>query len=190
MIETDFLRAKFDRALSYDDYVATGSERHRQAWADFRQQVRTTEAQQSLFKGFTRRMHILCVSGTWCGDCVQQVPMLDAIAGLRPDLIGLGLLDRDEHMDLAERLVINDGNRVPVVLFLNEEFDFVSMHGDRTLTRYRAIAERQLGASCPLPGAPVPEDEIAGTLQDWIDEAERAQLICRLSTKLRTKHGD
>lgn len=190
MIETDFLRTKFGQALPYDAYVATGKDSHQKAWADFRQSVQTTAEHQSLFQGFTRRMHVLAISGTWCGDCVQQVPMLDAIAKLRPDLIGLGLLDRDEHMDLAEKLVINDGNRVPVVLFLNEEFDFVSMYGDRTLTRYRAIADRHLGASCPLPGAPVPADEIAATLQDWINETERAQLVCRLSTKLRAKHGD
>ncbi len=190
MIETTFLREKFKEGLRYDDYVATGRDNHRHAWNDFRQQVQTTDAQRELFQGFKRRMHVLCVSGTWCGDCVQQVTMLDAIAGLRPDLIELRVLDRDEHMDLAQRLVINDGNRVPVVLFLNEEFDFVSMYGDRSLTRYRAIADRQLGASCPLPGAPVPEDEIAATLQDWINETERAQLVCRLSTKLRAKHGD
>jgi thiol-disulfide isomerase/thioredoxin len=190
MIETDFLRAKFGQGLAYDDYVATGRESHQRAWADFRSLVRTTGEHGALFRGFTRRMRVLVVSGTWCGDCVQQVPMLDAIAGLRPDLVELRVLDRDEHMDLARRVVINAGNRVPVVLFLNEEFDFVSMLGDRTLTRYRAIAGRQLGASCPLPGAPVPADEIAATLQDWVNEAERVQLICRLSTKLRAKHGD
>lgn len=190
MIETTYLREKFAQALRYDDYVATGSDNHRHAWNDFRQRVQPTDAHRELFRGFVRRMHVLCVSGTWCGDCVQQVPMLDAIAGLRADLIELRIVDRDEHMDLARRLVINDGNRVPVVLFLNEEFDFVSMYGDRSLTRYRALADRQLGASCPLPGAPVPEDEIAATLQDWIDETERAQLVCRLSTKLRAKHHD
>lgn len=190
MIETSILRQKYKQGLPYDAYVASGSPGHQKAWADFRSHVHTTPAHATLFKGFTRTMHVLCVSGTWCGDCVQQVPMLDAIAGLRPDLVHLRLLDRDAHMDLARRLVINDGMRVPVVLFLNEEFDFISMYGDRTLTRYRAIAERQLGASCPLPGAPVPPDEVAATLQDWIDEAERAQLVCRLSTKLRAKHGD
>jgi len=190
MIETPFLRGKFESALPYDAYVATGREGHQRAWADFRNQLNPTPEHAKLFEGFTRRMHILAISGTWCGDCVQQVPMLDAISGLRPDLIELRVLDRDAHLDLAKRLVINDGMRVPVVLFLNEEMEFVSMFGDRTLSRYRAIAERQLGASCPLPGAPVPADEIQATLQDWIDETERVQLLCRLSTKLRAKHGD
>jgi len=190
MIETDFLRAKYQQAHSYDDYKATGTDSQQRAWADFRARVTPGQVHQTLLAGFTRRMHLLVSSGMWCGDCVQQVPMLDAIANLRPDLIGLRIVDRDEHMDLAERLMINDGLRVPVVVFLNEDFDFVSAKGDRTLSRYRAIASRQLGASCPLPGAPVPDDEIAATLQDWVDETERAQLICRLSTKLRARHGD
>ena len=190
MIETRFLRDMFGKGHNYTDYVATGNENQQRAWADFRGRIQTTPEHETLLAGFTRRMHMLVSSGVWCGDCVQQVPMLDAIARLRPDLIKLRIVDRDEHVDLAERLVINDGMRVPVVVFMNEEFDFVSAMGDRTLSRYRAIASRQLGASCPLPGAPVPADEIAETLQDWIDETERVQLICRLSTKLRAKHGD
>ena len=94
MIDTDFLRSKFEAALPYDAYVATGSEGHQRAWADFRGRVHTTPKHAELFKGFTRRMHMLVVSGTWCGDCVQQVPFLDAIAGLRPDLIELRVVDR------------------------------------------------------------------------------------------------
>jgi Cu/Ag efflux pump CusA len=54
--------------------------------------------------------------------------------------------------------------------FVNEDFEFLSLLGDRTLSRYRAIAARALGASCPLPGARVADDELAATLQDWLDE--------------------
>ena len=82
------------------------------------------------------------------------------------------------------------GRRVPVFIFMNEEFDLVSLMGDRSLTRYRALAARQLGPSCPVPGAPIPPDELAGTIQDWLDELERVHLLCRLSPKLREKHGD
>jgi hypothetical protein len=33
-------------------------------------------------------------------------------------------------------------------------------------------------------------EETAATLQDWLDEFERVQLMLRLSTRLRQKHGD
>jgi hypothetical protein len=52
------------------------------------------------------------------------------------------------------------------------------------------MAARQLGPSCPLPGAALPADEAAATLQAWLDEFERVQLILRLSARLRQKHGD
>jgi hypothetical protein len=71
-----------------------------------------------------------------------------------------------------------------------EDFEFVSLLGDRTLSRYRAVAQRNLGPACPLPGAPLPDEELAATLQDWIDETERVHLILRLSTRLREMHGD
>ena len=41
-----------------------------------------------------------------------------------------------------------------------------------------------------MPGAPVPDDELQATLQDWLDEVERVHLILRLSGRLRRKHGD
>jgi hypothetical protein len=120
---------------------------------------------------------------------VQQGPLIQRIADAT-DRIDLRWLDRDEHIDLAERLQINQGTRVPVVLFLAEDHELVSIYGDRTLTRYRAMAAKQLAAACPLPGAPVPDDELRGTLQDWLDEFERVQLLLRLSGRLRQKHGD
>ena len=82
------------------------------------------------------------------------------------------------------------GNRVPTVIFMNEEFDLVGLYGDNSLNRMRAKAAKQLGASCYLPSAVVPEDEMAAGISDWLDEFERAQLVCRLSTKLRAKHQD
>ena len=133
---------------------------------------------------------MLVSSGVWCGDCVQQLPLLETIAEANPEKITVRYLDRDEHKDLAQQLTINAGIRVPVAIFLAEDFERVSIFGDRTLTRYRAIAAKNLGAACALPGAPVPDDELEATLQDWLDEVERVHLVLRTSARLREKHGD
>jgi hypothetical protein len=175
--------------LTYEAYVGAGKPEHRAAWGAFRGRASLTPEQAGLIGGFERAVNALVVSGTWCGDCVQQVPFLDAIDGAS-DRVRVRYLDRDEHMDLSERLMLCGGLRVPVVLLLNEDFDVLSVEGDRSLSRYRALAARQLGASCPLPGAPVPDDEVAATRQDWVDAFERAHLMARLSTKLRQRHGD
>ncbi len=190
MLTPDLFRAKFELALPYERYVAAGTPSQQDNWSRFRPRVALADSQRQLVASFTRRINALCLSGLWCGDCVQQCPMLDAIAQANPGGITLRFLDRDEHADLAEHVKICGGLRVPTLILLNEDFEFVSILGDRTLARYRAIASRQLGPSCPLPGAPVPADEIAATLSDWVGEFERVALLLRLSPKLRQRHND
>ena len=190
MLDRDRLAQEFEVALPYDRYVATGKPEQQAGWRRIYDQAHLTDAQQRLVRGFIREMNVLVVSGIWCGDCVQQCPLLERIAGANPEKIRLRFVDRDEHADLSGAVHVNGGARVPVALFLAEDFEFVALLGDRTLARYRALAARQLGPSCPLPGAPVPDDELAATLSDWLAEFERVQLLLRLSARLRQKHGD
>ena len=91
---------------------------------------------------------------------------------------------------MRDRVRINAGNRVPVVIFLAEDFEHVATFGERTLARYRAIAKRQLGAACATGIVPPDQDEMSVTLQDWLNEVERIQLLLRLSPRLRQKYGD
>ena len=190
MLSADFLRAKFAQALNYSAYLDTAKPHERAHWQAFHNRAVLTSAQSALVASFTRKVHALCISGTWCGDCVQQCPFFDHIARANPAAIDLRFVDRDAHSDLSGQLTICGGGRVPVLLLLNEDCEFVALAGDRTLARYRAIAARQLGPSCPLPGAPVPADELAATGQDWINEFERVHLLLRLSPKLRQRHND
>lgn len=184
----------FSKASDFAAYVASGTPDQQASWQRFDRHSRgvspISAEQRTLLASFTRRMPVLVLSGTWCGDCVHQCPLLEQLAEINRDVIDLRFIDRDVAEELSELYMICGGRRVPTVLFLNEDFEFVSLLGDRSLTRYRAMAAKQLGASCPLPGAPVPADEIAATRQDWLDEFERVQLILRLSPKLRQRHGD
>ncbi len=184
------LRRVFESGLPYADYLNTGTDHQRASWEAVRERAVLSEAQRGMLAGFVREVNILAVSGIWCGDCVQQLPFLEAFRAANPDRINLRYIDRDEHADFASTITICSGNRVPFVVFLNEDFDFLSLFGDRSLSRYRAMAARQLGPSCPIPGASVTQDELEATLADWLAEVERAHLICRLSPKLRGRHAD
>lgn len=190
MVTPELLKARFDAGVGYDRYLETATPQQLENWRRIEAQVSLTPAQQSLLASFRRAMPVLVLSGTWCGDCVAQVPMLRAIERANPEVIRVRLVDRDEQADLAERVKICGGMRVPTVIFMSELFDFVGLLGDRTLSRYRAMAAKQLGGACPLPGAPVPADELAATVADWVGEFERVQLMLRLSPKLREMHGD
>lgn len=185
-----YLSNKFASGRNYVDYVATGTADQQMRWRQMYDAVQLTSSQRELVATWTREMRLLVVSGVWCGDCIQQVPHLAHIAEANPGRVLLRLVDRDEHRDLAERLRINTGDRVPVVLFLAEDHEWCATYGDRTLSRYRALARRQLGSSCPT-GLVLPEaEEITSIVQDWLNECERVQLMLRLSGRLRQRHND
>lgn len=189
-MQTQFLSTKFEHALPYDRYLPTGTEEQRRRWQQVHEAARLTDAQRQLVGGFVRRMNVLVVSGIWCGDCVQQCPLIERIAEANRERIDLRFVDRDEHRDLAEQVRINGGDRVPVAIFMAEDFEPCSVFGDRTISRYRALARKQLGAACPTGIGGPDHDELAATTQDWLDEFERVQLMLRLSARLRQKHGD
>lgn len=183
------LKSSHDAGLDYETYLATDPVKA-ERWRAIDRQIEVSAAQKTLIESYTRQMRVLCVSGIWCGDCVAQGPLIRKIAEANPRMIDLKWVDSDEHHQLAEQVAINAGLRVPTVIFMAEDYEPVSVFGDRTLTRYRAIAAKQLGPSCPHPGAPIPQDELQATLQEWLNEFERVHLLLRLSTRLRQKHGD
>lgn len=189
-LTADFLRHKFSHALDYPGYLATGTDEQRRRWGQVYDVATLTDAQASLVRSFKREMHVLVSSGIWCGDCVQQVPLIARIAEANPAKVLLRIVDRDQHRDLAELVRINGGDRVPVALLLAEDFELCALAGDRTIHRYRALARRQLGASCEIGLAAPDQQELSATLQDWLDEIERVQLMLRLSGRLRMKHND
>ena len=200
MLTAEFLKTTFEAALPYDQYVTTGTSDQHDAWAIIHGQAILSPDQTSLISGFERTMRVLVSSGIWCGDCVRQGPLLDHIAHASPATtetngensrrVDLRFVDRDDHPDFAQHLQICGGMRVPVAVFMAEDFEPVSIFGDRTLSRYRAMAASQLGASCPVSGAPVSDVELADVTGDWLDEFERVHLLLRLSARLRQKHGD
>ena len=189
-MNASYLAEQFAAALPYDRYVRSGTEEQQRRWRQVHDAAHLTDPQRQLLGGFVRDMKILVVSGVWCGDCVQQCPLLQRCAEGAATKIDLRFVDRDEHRDLTDRVRINGGDRVPVALFLAEDHELCAIFGDRTLQRYRALAARQLGPSCPTGIVAPDTDEMAATLQDWLDEIERVQLMLRLSARLRQKHGD
>jgi thiol-disulfide isomerase/thioredoxin len=189
-MDPQFLQKKFSEALAYADYLATGTDEQRRRWAQVLDSASLTDPQRVMLANFTRAMNVLVISGIWCGDCVQQCPLIQRIAEANPGRINLRYVDRDQRRDLSEKLRMNGGDRVPVALFMAEDFELCGVYGDRTLHRYRALAIKQLGAAC-LTGIVAPDQqEMAQTLQDWLNEFERTQLMLRLSARLRQKHAD
>ncbi len=187
-MESTFLKQQHGLGLQWAAYLQRHHARTA-TWGTHIKNAELTGAQKELLATFERPMPVLVITGAWCGDCAVQCPMLAAIGAACP-VADVRFLEQSDHPELVSRVRINAGTRVPTVIWTAEDFEFCSLLGDRTLARYRSMAARQLGGTCPLPTAHVDPHEAAHTAQGWLDEFERVQLMLRLSPRLRKTHGD
>jgi hypothetical protein len=181
---------KYQQGMPYAAFLARfANDGQKQRWRQVHEQVALSAGQRELLGQFRREMHVLCLAGAWCGDCINQCPIFEHFAAAAP-VIRTRYLDRDEHADLQRALQVNGGNRVPVVVFFSEDGFEVARYGERTLSKYRQLMRDQVGDQCPtgiaLPGDPL----LAQVTQDWLNEFERVQWLLRLSPRLRQLHGD
>ena len=181
--------AKFAEGLPYADFLQKyGSPDQRQRWSDFFDCVSLNDAQKALLGSFTRKMKVIVLAGTWCGDCVNQCPIFDRFEAAC-DQIDIRYFDRDDHPDLSEAYPTCGGARVPTLLFLSEDGHLCGRAGDRTLARYRDMVAHLSGAACPT-GLVGDGSLTQHVVQDWLNEFERIQWMLRTSSRLRKLHGD
>ncbi|MEX0742312.1 MAG: thioredoxin family protein, partial [Phycisphaeraceae bacterium] len=177
-----FWRSAFEQASEYATYLAESPEHHAAKWHEMATHLPAiTDQQRQRLTGYNRRMHVLVSSGVWCGDCVRQVPMIENIAQAAGEEIVLHIIDRDVNPDLREELRVVGAERVPMAVFLSEDFWELGRYGDRSLTAYRGKATREVGAACALGVIAPPTDELAAEQAEWIDVFERMLLMVRLS---------
>src|SRR5258707_14717849 len=130
MIKTSYLLEKFSSGIPYDRYVMTGNEEQQRRWSQVYDAARLTDAQKQLVTGFVREMKILVFSGIWCGDCVEQCPLIHRIAEANPGKIDLRFVERPRDGELVPKLRINGGNCGLVVIILSEENELRPPAGD------------------------------------------------------------
>ena len=180
----------FAEGLTYHDFLAKHATPDQQKrWQAVYDSVTLTGEQRELLGGFVREMRVLCIAGAWCGDCVNQCPILARIAEQNPR-IAVRFVDRDVQGAAQEAAMMNGGRRVPAVIFLSEDDYECGRYGDRTLATYRQMAADRLGPACPTGIVPPGPALLTAATAEWLGQFERNQLMLRLSKRLREKHGD
>ena len=188
-VRSGFWRRHFEMALDYDAFLKGSNPELAQRWIDSANRTPSlTEDQLDRLRGYDREMNVLMYGGAWCGDCARTGPMLKGIVDACGEKVDLRIIDREASEELQDELRILGALRVPVVVFLSEDFWEVGRFGDRVLTVYRAKAARETGrafkAAILAPGA------LASEMGEWVDIFERMLIMLRLSPPLRRRHGD
>lgn len=72
----------------------------------------------------------LVLTEGWCGDAAHVVPILNHLANSSAHL-ELGLLLRDEHLDLMDEFLTNGGRSIPKLIRLNQDSEATGSWGPR-----------------------------------------------------------
>ena len=118
-LTANLLKFKFDQAVPYAPFVVSGEPLgHRMQWDQRYSQLELTSDQHNLVASFTRKINILTLTGTWCGDCALQGAALQRLAEANDNITLRFLPKAEEHADLIVKSAINAGFRVPVTWFM------------------------------------------------------------------------
>ena len=185
----EFWRRHFEMARPYDEFIAESDQVKAARWRETTERLPLlTPEQAERLNGWGRELNVLMYGGIWCGDCARQGPMLKRIADAAGPQAHLRIIDREASQELQDELRILGALRVPMVVFLTEDFWEVGRFGDRLLTVYRAKAAREVGRG-PPSGVLSPR-ALEAEMAEWVDVVERILTMVRLSPPLRRRHGD
>lgn len=79
---------------------------------------------------FDDKITWLVIAESWCGDAAQNVPVMQKMAEVNPN-INLRVILRDENPDLMNRYLTNGGKSIPILICLDENLNELGTWGPR-----------------------------------------------------------
>jgi hypothetical protein len=117
----DSLADTYEIAWSYDEMVAAAA-KNVELYTITRAHAAAPPAYAERVEATGRRWHLLSMSEDWCGDSVNTLPWVDALAASTPQL-DHRIIPRDEHLELMDAHLTNGTARaIPIVILLDERF--------------------------------------------------------------------
>jgi thiol-disulfide isomerase/thioredoxin len=115
-----------------------------------------TEIDISPFLHLSRPYRLLVLSEDWCGDCTDNLPILNRIAA-ETGKIEVRIVSRDANQDIADAfLKYGKFRSIPLVLFLGDDGTVVGHFIERpdSVTELRAAKRKEIYERHPEFGGP------------------------------------
>ena len=124
------LEGAWRQAFSWDKYAESEILEHPELWSGVYRTSKIPEWATQRIAATGRDWNLIVLSEDWCGDASNTVPIIarltEASAHLR-----LGILKRDEHLDLMDRYLTKGSRSIPIVIVLDDWFQPVTHWGPR-----------------------------------------------------------
>jgi hypothetical protein len=153
---------RFAQGLTYEAYKAQMT-RNQERFQQNEQRVVLNAADLEPFKRLAAPLHVLALAEDWCGDVIDNLPILGRLAA-KSGKLDLRVFLRDQNLDLIDQYLKEGKYRsIPVFVFFDDRFEELGRFIERpaSVTERRAQFRRELYAQHPEYGAPdTPVDQL------------------------------
>jgi hypothetical protein len=145
--ELDY-RDYWERAFTFDRYVANEVETNRSLWEGIYKKSRTPESAIRRAAEIGGRWKLLVLSEAWCGDASNSVPVLARFAEDVPNF-ELRIIKRDENLELMDRYLTDGSRSIPISIILDEAFQPIGACGPRPVELQEFVLGEKAGGVRP-----------------------------------------
>lgn len=154
---------QFAEGLTYDAYKAQMT-RNQERFAANEQQVVLDPAAVAAARGLRQPLNVLVLAEDWCGDVIDNLPILGSLAAAAGGKLDVRVFLRDQRLDLMDQYLKGGEFRsIPVFVFFDQGFNELGRLIERpdSVTERRAQRRQQLYAQHPEFGPPdAPVDQL------------------------------
>lgn len=169
---------RFAQGMTYQAYKEQMT-RNKERFVANEQRVSIDPADLAAFRALPRPLHVLVIAEDWCGDVIDNLPVLGRLAA-ESGKLDLRVFLRDQNLDLIDQY-LKDGKfrSIPVFVVFDDTFDELGRFTERpnSVTERRSAFRRDLFAQHPEYGSP-------DTPPDQLPEEARVA-ITQASTQMR-----
>ena len=155
-------RERFEQGLSYDAFKAQMT-RNQERFAANERRVEFAPDDLAPFQRLPQPLPVLVLAEDWCGDVIDNLPVLGRLAAAS-ERLDLRIFLRDQNLDLMDQYLKEGQFRsIPVFVFFDQCFDEIGRFIERpdSVTERRAAQRRELYAQHPEFGSPdTPADQL------------------------------
>jgi Thioredoxin len=184
-------RERFEQGMTYDQYRAQMTRNQERFDANERQLV-LDPADLAAFKNLPRPLNVLVLAEDWCGDVIDNLPILGRLAR-ESGKLNVRLFLRDQNADLMDQF-LNRGEfrSIPVFAFFDDQFSEIGRFIERpdSVTERRAQRRTEILAQHPelqavadVPITQMPEDvrakymEITAGIRDELKPVDNRDVV-------------
>ncbi|HEX9892374.1 MAG TPA: thioredoxin family protein, partial [Gemmatimonadales bacterium] len=127
-VRMDFA-ALWDEAESFETFLAR-AKKLRPLWAGVYRSATIPAWALEGYGSLPDGLKLLVLNADWCLDSASTVPILARLAERVPG-VELGLLERDDHLELMDRYLTEGTRSIPLVILLDRDYHEVAHWGPR-----------------------------------------------------------